>query len=163
MGNLIGLKNMIMFSAILLTFGSVSVQQAFAGGGCGCESQGSGDWNSVFDCGLGIAVPLSSDTVCIDNGDDVQLNGVGVANNLLISEEGSLLIGCEGDLTVQQRIFVNPQASLINHGSVDMDGLTINSDGLVQNSSSAFTFSFINNIGTFEDISTICDQPIGEQ
>jgi len=31
MRSLIGLKNMLMFSAILLTFGSVSAQQAFAG------------------------------------------------------------------------------------------------------------------------------------
>ena len=31
MGNLIGLKNMIIFSAVLLSIGSVSAQQAFAG------------------------------------------------------------------------------------------------------------------------------------
>jgi len=160
MGSLIGLKNIILFSAVLLTIGSVSVQQAFAGGGCGCESQGSGDWNSVFDCGLGIAVPLSSEEVCIINNDTVQLNGVGVARDLAIIG-GSLLIGCDGDLTVQQSIFVQPQASLINHGSVDTNALNISIEGLVQNSSSAFTFNSISGSGTFENISTICSQPIG--
>ncbi len=157
MRSLIGLKNIVIFSAVLLAIGSVSVQQAFAGGGCDCESQGSGDWNSVFTC----VGPTSSQEVCIFNNDNVTLNGVGVARDVTIFSNSLLFIGCDGDLTVQQRIFVQPQASLINHGSVDMDGLTINFDGLVQNSSSAFTFNSISDSGTFENISTICSQPIG--
>ena len=35
MGSLIGLKNIVIFSAVLLTIGSVSAQQAFAGEGEG--------------------------------------------------------------------------------------------------------------------------------
>jgi len=157
MRSLIGLKNMLIFSAVLLAIGSVSAQQAFAGFECECSSQGDGDWDSVFTCG----VPSSSNVVCIVNGDDVQLNGVGVALELFIDSD-SLLIGCDGDLTVQRDTEVNGQASLINHGSFDATILNIALGGLVQNSSSAFTFdTFDNNAGTFENISTICSQPIG--
>ncbi len=162
MRSVIGLKNMIMFSAVLLTIGSVSAQQAFAGiPECNCISQFDGDWNSVFECEQVFAVPSSSDNVCIENGDDVQLNGVGMANNLKV-DSNSLFIGCDGDLTVREDTEVRSQASLINHGSFDTTNLRISPGGLVQNSSSAFTFdSFFNNEGTFEDISSICDIPIG--
>jgi len=155
MGSLIGLKNIVMFSVILLTIGSVSAQQAFAGFECDCTSEGDGDWNSVFSCG----VPESSEVVCIVNGDDVQLNGVGVALELFIDSD-SLFIGCDGDLTTHDTE-VSGQASLINHGSFDTNILTISTGGLVQNSSSDFTFDSFVNAGTFENISTICDQPIG--
>jgi len=156
MRSLIGLKNMLIFSVVLLTIGSVSAQQAFAGFLCDCQSTKNGDWNSVFNCGQGLAVPKSSEDVCIDNGHNVQLNGVGEARNVGIISN-SLFIGCDGDLEVVQGIFVESKASLINHGSVDANAL--NNQGLVQNSSSAFTFNFIS--GTIEDISTICSQPIG--
>jgi len=157
MGSLIGLKNIVIFSAVLLAIGSVSAQQAFAGLSCDCISQGSGDWNSVFDCGLGIAVPLSSENVCIVEGDNVQLDGVGLANIFGIND-GSLFIGCDGDLTTDG-IEISSQGSLINHGSVNAT-LLFNS-GLIQNSSSAFTVDSISSSGTFENISTICSQPIG--
>jgi len=160
MRSLIGLKNMILFSAVLLAIGSVSAQEAFAGEVCNCFSQFDGDWDSVFDCGDGFAVPSSSDAVCIVNGDAVQLDGVGQANNLAIFPEGSLFIGCDGDLT-SESIGVGPTASLINHGSVDVAVFNINLGGLAQNSSSAFTATSISGPGTFENISTICDRPIG--
>jgi len=160
-GSLIGLKNIVIFSAVLVTIGSVSAQQAFAGiPACDCESTTDGDWNSVFDCGQGLAVPKITEIVCIGNGDDVQLNGVGVAENLKI-DSNSLFIGCDGDLTVPFDTEIRPQASLINHGSFETSNLRISSGGLAQNSSSAFTFNTIINDGTFEDISTICSQPIG--
>ena len=152
MGSLIVLKNMLIFSAVLLSIGSVSSQQAFAGFlVCDCNSLGNGDWNSVFDCG----VPSSSENVCIVSGNEVQLNGVGEANNLAIID-GSLLIGCDGDLTAGE---VQVLDLLTNHGSVDANFLLISQSGLVQNSSSSFTFDSIQ--GTVEDISTICSQPIG--
>ena len=88
---------MLIFSAVLLAIGSVSAQQAFAGLSCDCVSQDNGDWNSVFDCGGGIAVPLSSENVCIFE-DDVRLDGVGLAKDLQIDVGGSLVIGCDGDL-----------------------------------------------------------------
>ncbi len=159
MGSLIGLKNVIMFSAVILAIGSVSAQQAFAGLACNCLSQGNGDWDSVFDCGLGIAVPLSSENVCIVDNDNVQLDGVGLANVLAI-QDGSLFIGCDGDLTTPG-IEILSQGSLINHGSVNAASLF--NFGLIQNSSSAFTVDSIVDFGqgTFENISTICSQPIG--
>jgi len=161
MSSLIGLKNMILFSVVLLGIGSVSAQQAFAGiPECDCDSTQDGDWDSVFDCGQGIAVPLSSEIVCIGNGDDVQLNGVGVASQLKI-DSNSLFIGCDGDLTVQVDTEVRSQASLINHGSFDTTNLRISTGGLVQNSSSDFMALTISGPGTFENISTICDQQIG--
>jgi len=151
MSSLIGLKNIVIFSAVLLAFGSVSAQQAFAGTAeCQCESTKDGDWNEVFTC----VVPKITDEVCIFN--NVQLNGVGVASSMAI-ESGSLFIGCEGDLTASD-ITVFPQASLINHGSVNVG--TLATPGLTQNSSSAFTVGSIGD-GTIEDISTICSQPIG--
>jgi len=161
MRNLIGLKNVIIFSAVLLSIGSVSAQQAFAGvSQCDCDSTKDGDWNSVFDCGQGLAVPQSSENVCIVNGDNVQLNGVGVAADVKIVSD-SLFIGCDGNLTTRNNIFVENQGSLINHGSIDTNALIIASGGLVQNSSSAIIGSIVNNGGTFENISTICSQPIG--
>jgi len=39
MGSLIGLKNMLIFSVVLLAIGSVSAQQAFAGFPCELTSQ----------------------------------------------------------------------------------------------------------------------------
>jgi len=152
MGSLISLKNMLIFSAVLLTIGSVSAQQAFAGTlqDCDCDSTQGGDWDAAFDCGI----PTGSDKVCIF--DEVQLNEVGVASILEIRSD-SLFIGCEGDLTASN-ITVFPQASLINHGSVNVGNLFI--PGLAQNSSSAFTVGSIGD-GTIENISTICSQPIG--
>ncbi len=142
-----------MFSAVLLTIGSVSAQQAFAGGNliaCDLVSQSNEAWDSAFN-----QIPTSNDRVCIVN--EVQLDGVGLADILLIEPEGSLLIGCEGDLTAS-RITVFPQASLINHGSVNI--AILSTPGLTQNSSSAFTVGSVGD-GTIENISTICDQPIG--
>ena len=152
MGSLIGLKNMIMFSAILLTFGSVSAQQAFAGNLIACDLTSLSDvaWDSAFN-----QIPTSSDNVCIEH--EVTLNGEGLADNLVIIREGSLFIGCDGNLTVDFNIHVF--TLLINHGSVDANSL--NNEGIVQNSSSDFTFDFIFGPGTIEDISTICSQPIG--
>ena len=154
MRSLIGLKNVIIFSAVLLTIGSVSAQQAFAGAPppppCDCDSTQDGDWDAAFDCGT----PTGSDKVCIF--DEVQLNGVGVASILEIRSD-SLFIGCEGDLTAS-RINVFPPASLINHGSVNI--AILSTPGLTQNSSSAFTVGSIGD-GTIENISTICSQPIG--
>ncbi len=152
MRSLIGLKNMLIFSSVLLAIGSVSAQQAFAGGICDCTSGDSGDWDAAFDCG----VPSSLDTVCIDNADVVQLDGVGLANGVEIID-GSLLIACDGDLTAD-KITVFPQASLINHGSVNI--AILSTPGLTQNSSSAFTVGSVGD-GGIENISTICSQPIG--
>jgi len=161
MGSLIGLKNMLIFSAVLLAIGSVSAQEAFAGFP-GCLTIGDGDWNDPDNWeNCGGSTPDSSDDIFILENHNVQLDGVGEARGMSIFSNSLLFIGCDGDLTVQQRIFVQPKASLINHGSVDMDGLTINFDGLVQNSSSDFTFNSISGPGTFENISTICSQPIG--
>jgi len=156
MRSLIGLKNMLIFSAVLLAIGSVSAQQAFAGTSlCQCESTKDGDWDSVFMSNCG--VPTSSDEVCIM--DNVRLDGVGESSSMAI-KSGSLFIGCDGDLTANN-IGVEPQASLINHGSVNIGQLAIAPGGLVQNSSSAFSVSSIVGAGTFENISTICSQPIG--
>ena len=159
MRSVIGLKNILIFSVILFTIGSVSAQQAFAGLLCDCESQGNGDWDSVFDCGLGIAVPLSSENVCIVDNDNVQLDGVGLANNFGIID-GSLFIGCDGDLTTDG-IEILSLGLLINHGSV-IAPIVFNF-GLIQNSSSAFTVDSIVDFGQgiFENIPTICDRPIG--
>ena len=148
MRSVIGLKNVIMFSAVLLTIGSVSAQQAFAGFFCENTSQSNGDWDSAFN-----QIPTSNENVCIEH--VVQLNGVGLAKNLAILD-GSLFIGCDGDLTVEEEILV--ETLLINHGAVDLFFLIIGQSGLVQNSSS-FTFDSIQ--GTIEDIPTICDRPIG--
>ena len=148
----------VILSIAVLAIGSVSTQQAFAGQLCTCFSQFDGDWDSVFDCGEGFAVPSSSDVVCIFD-DDVQLDGEGLASNLVIFD-GPLFIGCDGDLTVEEGIIIPPQGSLINHGSVDTFALHIDPGGLAQNSSSAF-IGLIFNDGTFENISTICSQPIG--
>jgi len=151
MGSLIGLKNMLIFSVVLLAIGSVSAQQAFAGFPCELTSQSNWAWDSAFS-----QIPTIDNSVCIEH--VVQLNGVGLANNLAILD-GSLFIRCDGDLTVDDTIFVS--TLLTNHGSVDMNFLFISFEGLVQNSSPSFTFDSSTIQGTFEDISTICDQPIG--
>ncbi len=154
MGSLSGLKNILIFSVILLTIGSVSAQQAFAGVfECELTSIQDGDWDSAFS-----QIPTSTDDVCIEH--VVQLNGVGLADDLNIND-GSLFIGCDGDLTTS-RIVVFSQTSLINHGSVNTVFMSIQSDGLVQNSSSAFTFDDSEIEGTFENISSICNQVGGQ-
>ncbi len=148
MRNFIGLKNILLFSAVLLSLSSLSAQQAFAGNPCDCLSQSDGDWNSVFDCG----VPQISDRMCISH--DVQLNGVGEAGEVDIIQQ--LTVGCDGDLTVQTELRVF--GILINHGSIDAGRL--DGTGLIQNSSS-ITYGDKSFSGDIENISTICSQPIG--
>ena len=151
MKSLFGLKNLLIFSAVLFTIGSVSAQQAFAGFFCDCESESDGDWDSVFTCDI----PMSGENVCIHH--NVELNDVGVGLDMEVTQGGSLLIGCDGDLTATSTLYI--AESLVNHGSVDVGHLS--GSGLIQNSSSAFTYNTNNFVGTFENISSICDRPIG--
>ena len=154
MGSLIGLKNMLILSAVLFTIGSVSAQQAYAGLLCDCTSQSNEEWSSAFEC-LEMGVPQPDDVVCIAD-HDVKLNEETEVETVEIIE-GSLTIGCDGDRTVGG--FGNHDR-LINHGAIDI-GFLLNT-GSIQNSSSAFTYDNLINQGTFENISTICtDVPVG--
>jgi len=74
MGSLIGLKKMIMFSAVLLTIGSVSAQQAFAIPAC--NSMGDGNWNNSsnwFNCDGG--TPDISTNADIQGGNNIIITG----------------------------------------------------------------------------------------
>ena len=158
MGNLIGLKNMIMFSAILLTFGSVSAQQAFAG--TPCQSNGNGDWSIAANwIGCNGPTPDFNDAVTIDNNNNIVITGDEQAGLLNIGSSSTLFIDCDASLTVTES-GGSILGDITNHGSLTSTGLDLNLFGATLFNSGTFSGVDVEE-GSVVPISTKCSQPIG--
>jgi len=157
MRSVIGLTNMILFSAVLLGIGSVSAQQAFAGQQC--VSFASGDWNNS-DNWTGCIEPTPSindevvqirhDITIMGNEDVVELN---------VHETGTLFIDCDASLTITI-VGGFSREDITNHGDFTSSG----NDFLLLSSTffNSGTFSgVVEQGGSIVEISTICSQPIG--
>ena len=163
MRNLIGLKNMLIFSAVLLTIGSVSAQQAFAGGPT-CTTDGDGNWNNAGNwnnCDSGI--PGSDNDVIILSGDKIVITDDHIIIRLQVIEGSTLFIDCDASLNLFSSIGTVSQGSNVtNHGTLtSVDFLTISGPG--SNLFNSGTFSGVTTLdgGSIVEISTICSQPIG--
>ena len=158
MGSLIGLKNMIMFSAVLLTIGSVSVQPAFAGI-LACDSIGDGNWNNVsnWDNCAGGTPDISTDAA-IQAGKNIVITGDEETQRLTISESSTLFIDCDASLLVSEG--GSAFGPITNHGTFTAGPPDLDLFATFSNSGD---FSGINvtESGSIVEISTICTQPIG--
>jgi len=157
MRNLIGLKKMIMFSAVLLTIGSVSAQQAFAGQPS-CFSVGDGNWNNLTnwnDCGGGFP-DLSTDAAIGNN--DIRITGDEKTQRLTIAESGTLFIECDASLFLSEG--TSAEGNITNHGTFTAGFPDLDLFGTFFNSGD-FSGLNITASGSFVQISTICSQPIG--
>jgi len=130
-GSLIGLKNVIMFSAVLLAIGSVSAQQAFAGVPLACFSSGDGNWNDSSKwnfCGGGI--PDQNKNATIDG--NIIITGNEEALILDIREGASLFIGCDASLNLFEAGEVSEASIITNHGILEsVPSLTITGIGSI--------------------------------
>ena len=158
MESLIGLKNIVIFSVILLTIGSVSAQQAFAGNGC--QSDGNGDWSDSnnWDFCNG-PTPNSSDDVTILSIHDIEITGDEEAKSLSLS--GTLFIGCDASLTIIEG-GGNSEGDITNHGTFTASGSVFTLfDGTLFNSGTLSGIVIFEEDANIEEISTIWSQPIG--
>ena len=164
MKSLFGLKNMIMFSAVLLTIGSVSTQQAFAGMPVlNCISAGDGNWNNSSNwssCDGGI--PDDNKNAAIQSGKNIVITGDEKAKILTVSESGTLFIDCDASLNLfVSGGFVTGNSNITNHGtftSVPSFSLFGASNFFNSGDFSGVTTS---EGGSIVEISSICDRPIG--
>ena len=158
MGSLIGLKNLLIFSAVLLTIGSVSAQLAFAVPQCFSNSDG--NWNNPsnwIECGGG--TPNATTAANIDRSFNIIITGDEETQLLIISEQGTLFIECDASLNLfASNGFVDITTNFTNHGtftsvpSFFLEGTLFNS-GTVS--------GVVPAEGGVVQISTICTQPIG--
>ena len=162
MKSLIGLKNMIMFSAVLLTIGSVSAQQAFAGSPL-CVTNGPGNWNNIaiWDNCSGNS-PTGGENASVEH--DIRITGNEEANYLTLEKEGgTLFIDCDASLNLFDGGMMGPPSNITNHGTFTSD------DQLFSFYSSTFFNSgeysglmpYVGEGGVIVEISSICDRPIG--
>jgi len=159
MRNLIGLKNMLIFSVVLLTI--VSAQQAFAGPPLPCQSNGDGNWNdpsSWLGCDGG--TPDANTNALIFNANNIIITGDEETQQLTIAEAGTtLFIDCDASLN----LFVGGgsvtgPANITNHGTfTSVENFTIN--GFLFNSGDLS--NIVEGTGSIVEISTKCTQPIG--
>jgi len=156
MRNLIGLKNMIIFSAVLLTIGSVSAQQAFAGFS-DCFSNQNGNWNnaSIWNT-CDSAFPGGIDDPTIDH--DIIITGDEQAHTLIINESGTLFIDCDASLLVGEG--GTARGNITNHGNFTASPTDLTLFATFFNSGSQSGL-FVTESGSIVEISTICTQPIG--
>ncbi len=162
MGSLIGLKNVIMFSAVLLTIGSVSAQQAFAGSVVfvGCQSVGNGDWSNAANWGgCDGPTPDSGDEVFIDN-NDIVITGDEQAGALNIDPDSTLFIDCDASLTVSSG-GGDLEGDITNHGDFTVSAGELFLFGGTLFNSGTFSGVVVDEGGSIVEISTICSQPIG--
>ncbi len=159
MGSLIGLKNMIIFSVILLTIGSVSVQEAFAGANFQCFSNQGGNWNnSTIWNTCNNAFPGSDADATIGNGHDVIITGDEQIEVLAISNSGTLFIECDASLLVRGAgIF----GTITNHGNLTASPGDLNLFDKNLFNSGTVSGVVLNEGGNIVPISTKCTQPIG--
>jgi len=159
MRNLIGLKNIVIFSVILLTIGSVSVQQAFAGALFDCFSNQGGNWNnSTIWNTCNNAFPGSDADATIGNGHDVIITGDEQIEVLAISNSGTLFIECDASLLVRGAgIF----GTITNHGNLTASPGDLNLFDKNLFNSGTVSGVVLNEGGNIVKISTICSQPIG--
>jgi len=157
MGSLIGLKNVIMFSAVLLAIGSVSAQQAFAGVLFDCLSNQNGNWNNqtIWDDCMG-GVPNSNADPTINH--DIKITGDEQAHTLIINQIGTLFIDCDASLLVNEG--GTARGNITNHGNFTASPTDLTLFGTFFNSGSQSGLNVIES-GSFVQISTICSQPIG--
>ena len=157
MGSLIGLKNLLIFSAVLLTMGSVSAQQAFAGSPC--LSDGDGNWNDPnnwFLCNDG--TPNGTTSAFIQTGDKIEITGDEETQRLSVSEASTLFIDCDASLNLFSPGSVSGNSNMTNHGILSsVENFTIN--GFLFNSGDLS--NVVEGTGSIVQISTICTQPIG--
>jgi len=156
MRSLIGLKNMLIFSAVILTI--VSAQQAFAGPPIECISAGDGNWNNSSnwsDCG-GVTPNATTDAFIRMN--DIIITGDEEAQRLLIQDSSTLFIDCDASLNLFTVGVLGGNSNITNHGIFTasprffVDGTFFNS-GTVS--------GVVVDEGASVEISTICTQPIG--
>jgi hypothetical protein len=162
MRSLIGLKNVIIFSVILLTIGSVSTQQAFAGGAAfNCLAINNGNWNITSnwdDCNGGI--PDSSKDAQIADSFDIRITGDQQIGFFNIINGGTLFIDCDASLLVVRGGQVVENANITNHGNFTASPSDFNLFATFFNSGDQSGLD-IREGGSIEEISTICSQPIG--
>jgi len=158
MRSLIGLKNIVIFSAVLLAIGSVSAQQAFAG--TPCQSNGNGDWSIAANwIGCNGPTPDNSDSVTIDN-NDIVITGDEQAGFLDVNEGGTLFIDCDASLLVEEG--GNAFGPITNHGNFTADPSVFNLFNTFSNSGTVAGLAvFVTEGGSIVQISTKCSQPIG--
>jgi len=158
MGNLIGLKNMLMFSAVLLTIGSVSAQQAFAGSPS-CFSIDDGNWNDKNnweDCDGGTP-DVNTDANIEFN--DIIITGIEEAIVLDVRGSGTLFIDCDASLNLFGGQ-VSQNSNITNHGTFDaVRSLFLSPSSNFFNSGDSS--NVVEDGGSFVKIDSICDQPIG--
>jgi len=159
MGSLIGLKNVIIFSAVLLAIGSVSSQQAFAVDPC--HSAGDGNWNDPSnwsDCGGG--TPNVNTDADINAGDNIIITGDEETQILTVTEASTLFIDCDASLNLFSPGSVNLKSNVTNHGNLTSVPSFVIFGG--PNFFNSGTFSgVVVEAGDVVQISTICTQPIG--
>jgi len=160
LGSLIGLKNIVIFSVILLTIGSVSAQQAFAGAPA-CISTNNGNWNNASNwvsCNDG--TPNSTINATIDL-NDIIITGNEEAKKLVIQESGTLFIDCDASLNLfASGGFVIENSNVTNHGTFE----SVPSFGLGPGSNffnSGTVSGVVEEAADIVQISTKCTQPIG--
>jgi len=163
MGSLIGLKNLLIFSAVLLAIGSVSAQQAFAAenGPLACFSSGDGNWNDASKwtfCNDG--TPNANKNATIDG--NIIITGNEEALILDIRESASLFIDCDASLKLFSAGVVSEKSIITNHGILEsVPSLTITGLGTFLFNSGDHSGVVTANDGAIVEISTICTQPIG--
>jgi len=160
MGSLIGLKNMLIFSAVLLTIGSVSAQQAFAG----CLSAGDGNWNipSNWSSCEGITPNATTDATII-NGNNIEITGDEEAKFLAVTGAGTLFIDCDASLNLFAGGQVFQNSNVTNHGTFTSvpSFFILGSPSNFFNSGDISNANLVEEGGNIVDISTKCTQPIG--
>ena len=160
MDSLIGLKNVLIFSAVLLAIGSVSAQQAFAGFPI-CFSNSDGNWNNSsnwISCNDG--TPNATTNALIQEGDNIVITDEQEAFILEVIEGSTLFIDCDASLNLfNSRGTVGASSNITNHGILSsVENFTI--QGFLFNSGDLSNV-VVGKGGSIVDISTKCSQPIG--
>jgi len=157
MGSLIGLKNLLIFSAVLLTIGSVSAQQAFAGQNC--RSDANGDWNNPdsWTDGCPNDTPNISDDTFISH--EIVITGDEEVLALQISGSGTLFIDCDASLTIDQG--GTSRGNITNHGDLTGNVFTLFAGTLFNSGTISGVVVDEKGDGSIVEISTKCSQPIG--
>ena len=163
MRNLIGLKNVIMFSAVLLAIGSVSAQQAFAGAAFSCTSVGDGNWNNPSNwINCDSSTPDDNKDADIEHS-DIIITGNEEVQQLRVREGSTLFIDCDASLNLFEGGEVSNNSNITNHGILTATGPSLTIDGFGSNLFNSGDHSGVvkANEGAITEISTKCTQPIG--
>ena len=159
MGNLIGLKNMLIFSAVLFTIGSVSAQEALAGGAFICISNQSGNWNNpaIWDSCNGV-FPDSDKDARIASDHEIIITGDEQVVFLFVEDQGDLFIDCDASLLaiVGGSMF----GTITNHGTFTASLFDFVLFNIFSNSGD-HSGVVVGDGGSIVKITSICDRPIG--